>query len=102
MKIEDFLSEWREFDVSPYVSTLSIADKVALFQHWVSIRKDVAAQQVRNKYWTALSTAIVTRLKDLVEKAGPALPGGQPDTVKELLEGLEQAMEEHRKNNPDG
>jgi hypothetical protein len=100
MKIAQFVGEWNAFTRDGGVAPLGIDQKIALFQHWVTIRKDVASQQVKNKFWAGLAEGIIKRVRELVEKT-PA-PPGQVDTIKEMLSSLEEAMEEHRKNHPEG
>ena len=99
MKINDFLQEWHALCADPMVARFEVEYRIALFEQWVAIRKDVAAVQARNKLWADLISTAVGFMKDELSKFPAQTPTetAAKDAIGELVARLEEAMAQHKK-----
>ncbi len=104
MKISDFIDEWTALQTDTSTSTLDADQRIRLFSKWTSLRLAIANQKGKNKFWRDFIMAGFKVVKSSFEKQLKELPADDPvaSTLTEILEGLDKAMAEHRKEYPDG
>lgn len=95
MNVQEFLSEWDAIRGNSGLTNTNVDTQLEALKQWVIVRKDIATQAAKNKFWADLFTGITDSLKREIAKLAPEKQEAL-SPVSEVLDGLDAAMAKHR------